>query len=145
MDAALNRRAFAKSCLCLVPLARAFSADKPETLRGKLIIQSSSAPAADTTDRGRVLLDGDQPTNKVLRDERVDGFEMEARGHFTAPGRFLIDPQHTRALLVRGQDGRLKMITYWCEVCGIRAYTPGPCVCCQAETELELRDPDDIR
>jgi len=30
-------------------------------------------------------------------------------------------------------------------VCGIRAYTPGPCVCCQAETELDLRDPDNIR
>ena len=25
------------------------------------------------------------------------------------------------------------------------AYAPGPCVCCQQYTELDLRDPDDIR
>jgi len=106
-------------CLCLLALASALAsaADlSPETLRGKLI----------------------------LHDERVDGFQMEARGHFTAPDRFTIDPQHTRALLVR-DHGRLKMITYWCDVCGIRAYTPGPCVCCQKETTLDLRDPDDIQ
>jgi hypothetical protein len=27
-------------------------------------------------------------------------------------------------------------------VCNIRAYTPGPCVCCQRETTLDLIDPD---
>ena len=48
------------------------------------------------------------------------------------------------ALLVH-QNGKLKMITYWCDVCSIRAYAPGPCVCCQKETTLELRDPDDIQ
>jgi hypothetical protein len=36
------------------------------------------------------------------------------------------------------------MITYWCDVCSIRAYTPGPCVCCQQETTLDLRDPDKL-
>ena len=117
---------------------------KPETLRGKLIIQAGQAPAVETADHHRILLDGDAPTRKVLHDERVNGFEMEARGHFTAPGHFTIDPQHTRALLVR-DGGHLKMVTYWCDVCGIRAYTPGPCVCCQKETTLDLRDPDDIQ
>ena len=51
-----------------------------------------------------VLLDknlvgvSDWVTRKVLHDPRVNGFEVEARGHFTAPGQFLVDPQHTRAL-----------------------------------------------
>jgi hypothetical protein len=147
MDASLDRRSFAKYFLCLLPLARPLTAAdniKAETLRGNLIVQSGQQPAVETPDHHRILLDGDQPTRKVLHDERVNGFEMEARGHFTAPDRFLIDPQHTRALLVR-ERGHLKMITYWCDVCGIRAYTPGPCVCCQKETELDLRDPDDIR
>jgi hypothetical protein len=90
------------------------------------------------------VLDGDAPTRKVLHDPRVNGFEVEARGHFTAPDKFLIDPQHTRALLVR-DGGKLKMITYWCDVCYIRAYAPGPCVCCQKDTDLDLRDLDDIR
>jgi hypothetical protein len=30
-------------------------------------------------------------------------------------------------------------------VCSIRAYAPGPCVCCQKDTDLDLRDLDDIR
>ena len=34
------------------------------------------------------------------------------------------------------------MVTYWCEVCAIRSYTPGLCVCCRDETTLDLRDPD---
>jgi hypothetical protein len=34
------------------------------------------------------------------------------------------------------------MVTYWCEVCAIRTYTPGECMCCQENTELDLRDPD---
>jgi hypothetical protein len=94
--------------------------------------------------RALVVLDGDAPTRKVLHDPRVNGFEVSARGHFTAPGKFLIDPQHTRALVVL-DGGKPKMITYWCDVCYIRAYAPGPCVCCQKDTDLDLRDMDDIR
>jgi hypothetical protein len=36
----------------------------------------------------------------------------------------------------------VKVITYWCDVCSIRTYTPGKCWCCQQETTLDLRDPD---
>ncbi|HTP36683.1 MAG TPA: hypothetical protein VMJ75_31120 [Candidatus Acidoferrales bacterium] len=136
-----------KFCLCLLAFASTVAAaDKiqSETLRGKLIIQTGQPAAVETPDHRRIVLDGDQPTRKVLQDERINGFEMEARGHFTAPDRFTIDPQHTRALLVR-DHGHLKMVTYWCDVCGIRAYTPGPCVCCQKETTLDLRDPNDIQ
>jgi len=89
-----------------------------------------------------VILDGDEPTRQVLGDRRLNGFEVEAKGRFTAPDRFLIDPIHTRGLLVR-QGGKLRMITYWCDTCSIRSYTPGPCVCCQRETTLDLRDPDE--
>jgi hypothetical protein len=140
-----------KVCLCLLAAACTLAAAdniKSDTLRGKLIIAEGQAPVVETSDHRRIVLDGDTPTKKVLHDERVNGFEMEARGHFTAPDRFTIDPQHTRSLLVREpghEHGHLKMVTYWCDVCGIRAYAPGPCVCCQAETTLDLRDPDDIR
>ena len=75
----------------------------------------------------------------------MNGFEVEATGHYTGPDKFLIDPQHTRALVVRewrqGEDDH----AYWCDVCYIRAYAPGPCVCCQKDTDLDLRDLDDIR
>ncbi len=134
-------------CLCLLAAAvLVFAADptKSETLNGKLVIVSGQPAALETTANQRVLLDGDEPTREILTDQRLNGFEVQAKGHYTAPGRFLIDPIHTRAMMVR-QDGKLKMITYWCEVCGIRAYTPGPCVCCYRETTLDLRDPDTLK
>ena len=137
-----------RDCLCLLALAAlslsAAASPKSETVHGKLIVASGEAPILETADHQRILLDGDAPTRKVLHDARLNGFEVEATGHYTAPGKFLIDPQHTRALLVN-QGGKLKMITYWCDVCYIRAYAPGPCVCCQKDTDLDLRDLDDIR
>jgi hypothetical protein len=122
------------------------AADRPgtETVHGKLVVHAGEAPVIETAEHKRIQLDGDQPTRKVLHDERVNGFDVVARGHFTAPDKFQIDPQHTHGLLVRS-GGTLKMITYWCDVCYIRAYAPGPCVCCQKETDLELRNLDEIR
>jgi hypothetical protein len=110
-------------------------------MRGKLIVHDGQPAEVETAEHKIVKLDGDESTRKVLGDSRLNGFQVEAHGHFTAPDRFLIDPIHTHALLVR-QDGELKLVTYWCNICSIRAYTPGPCVCCQRETTLDLRDPD---
>jgi hypothetical protein len=135
-------------CLCLLALAafslHAATPPKNEILHGKLVVHSGEAPVIETAEHKRIVLDGDQPTRKVLHDPRVNGFEVEAHGHFTAPDKFQIDPQHTRALVVL-EGGKPKMITYWCDVCYIRAYAPGPCVCCQKDTDLDLRDLDDIR
>ncbi len=118
-------------------------ASKPETLRGKLTAAPGKPPSITTPDHRVVVLDGDGPTKQVLSDKRLNGFEMVAKGHFTAPDRFTIDPFHTKSMFVN-KDGHLKVITYWCDTCSIRAYTPGPCVCCQQETTLDLRDPDTL-
>ena len=112
-----------------------------ETLRGKLLLGGGKPAVVETAEHKLVTLDGDESTRMVLADRRVNGFEVEAKGRFTAPDRFLIDPIHTHGTLVR-QDGKLWMVTYWCDTCSIRSFTPGPCVCCQKETTLELRDPD---
>ena len=132
-------------CLCLFAAALAsLSAAEPHqsvSLRGKLSVREGQPATIETADRKLVTLDGDAVTRKVLGDDRLNGFEIEARGHYTAPGRFTIDPSHTHSLLVR-QNGRLKLISYWCDICSIRAYTPGPCACCQRETTLDLLDPD---
>jgi len=137
-----------RSSLCLLLLMGLglWAADrKPagpgEVLRGKLLIRDGQPAQLETADHKTMLLEGDDDTTKILGDTRLNGFEVEARGHFSAPGRFQIDPIHTHAMLVR-QDGKLKLVTYWCDICAIRAYTPGPCVCCQRETTLDLRDPD---
>ena len=93
-------------CLCLLALAafslHAATPPKNETVHGKLVVRSGEAPVIETAEHKRIVLDGDQPTRKVLHDPRVNGFEVEARGHFTAPDKFQIDPQHTRALVVHG-------------------------------------------
>jgi len=111
------------------------------TLRGKLIVREGKPATLETADHHAVTLEGDDTTSRLLGDSRLSGFEVEARGRFLAPGRFQIDPSHTHSLMVR-KDGHLKLITYWCDICSIRAYTPGPCVCCQRETTLDLIDPD---
>jgi hypothetical protein len=123
----------------------AFAADlhPGETLRGKLVLADGKPPVLETAEHKLVTLDGDEPTRKVLGDQRLNGFEVEAKGRFTARDRFLIDPIHTHGMLVR-QDGKLKMVTYWCDTCSIRSFTPGPCVCCQKETTLDLVDPDKL-
>ena len=117
---------------------------KPATIRGTLVQRAGQPPAIETSDHHIISLDGDQPTKGVLNDKRLAGFDLEAKGRFTAPDRFLVDPIHTKAMFVH-KDGHVKVITYWCDVCSIRTYTPGPCWCCQKETLLDLRDPDQDR
>jgi hypothetical protein len=110
-------------------------------VEGKLVVREGKPPALATADRGTLLLEGDPDTTKILNDKRLDGVDLRARGHSSGSGRFTVDPVHTKAMLVR-KDGRLKLITYWCEICSIRTYSPGECWCCQRETTLDLRDPD---
>jgi hypothetical protein len=137
-------------CLCVLATVLAAAAlcvasdadiHQAVTVRGKLVVEEGKPTVIETPDHQRIQLDGDNPTKKVLGDSRLNGFEVQARGHYTSPGQFAVDPIHTHAFMVN-REGHLKMVTYWCDVCSIRAYTPGPCVCCQQETTLDLRDPD---
>jgi hypothetical protein len=132
-------------CLCILAAVLLCAAAEPptQTLDGKLVIAEGQPPLLETAGHKLIHLEGDDPTRSVLTDVRLNGFTVQAKGHFTAPDRFLIDPSHTRSMLVR-QEGKLRMVTYWCEVCHIRANTPGPCVCCFRETTLDLRDPHEI-
>ena len=120
----------------------AFGADlhTHEVLRGKLLVREGKPSAVETADHKVVQLDGDEDTKMVLADKRLNGFVVEARGRFTAPDKFQIDPFHERGL-VAVDKGKVKIITYYCDTCNIRTYVPGPCACCQKETALELRDP----
>src|ERR1700691_1132458 len=133
--------------LCLLVLvsclAAAGFAEEPKavSIRGTLVQRAGKPPALETADHHIISLDGDDPTKGVLNDKRMAGFDLEAKGRFTAADQFLVDPIHTRAMFVH-KDGHVKVVTYWCDVCSIRTYTPGPCWCCQKETTLDLRDPD---
>lgn len=88
---------------------------------------------------GAVKLSGDEPTMGVLADDRLINADFEALGQRVDAGQFKIAPIHTRSLFVHQQGKRL-MVTYWCDVCYIRTYTPGKCWCCQKDTELDPRE-----
>jgi len=135
----MRRRSFLLSgCLLAVSFAEE---KKSATIRGMLRQFPGKPPAVETPDHQIISLDGDEPTKRVLNDKRLAGFDLEAKGHFTTPDQFQVDPIHTKAMFVH-KDGHVKVITYWCDVCSIRTYSPGPCWCCQKETLLDLRDPD---
>lgn len=129
--------------LALATAACLAAAPPADSVQGKLVQQPGKPPAIETAGGKRIELDGDEPTLGVLRDQRLAGFDLKAKGHFTAPGRFQVDPIHTRSLLVH-KDGHHLLITYWCDTCSIRTYTPGLCWCCQKETTLDLRDPETL-
>ena len=112
-----------------------------DSVTGQLI-QNKDAPAALRTDDGKtVTLTSDEDTGKVLHDPRLAGLTIEAMGHFTSPDQFAVKPIFEKNLFVLKNGNRLR-ITYWCDVCSIRTYSPGVCVCCQKWTDLDLRDPN---
>ena len=126
----------------LLALATAcFAADPPDvSLRGKLVQDSGKAPILESGNK-RIVLAGDEPTLKVLNDGRLAGSDFEVMGHFTNPSEFAVNHIHTRSLFVF-QNGRRQMVTYWCDVCYIRTYSPGKCWCCQKNTDLDPQDPE---
>ena len=128
---------FAVACLAESPKAP----DALTTVQGKLVQRENQTPAIETADHKLIVLKGDGQTEHVLHDKRLAGLEVEAKGHFTSPGEFQVDPFHTRALYAI-KNGKRLMVSYWCDVCSIRQYEPGPCWCCQRETALDLHDPD---
>ena len=120
----------------LVPL----QAETGSSLRGRLRQESGSAPVLIPDGGGAVVLEGDPDTINVLRDPRLKAEEFEVHGTAAPPDAFRIDPIHSRSLFV-WRKGRKLVITYWCEVCAIRAWTPGKCQCCQDDLALDPRDP----
>ena len=132
---------------CLIFVCACF-ADSPKavetpaaTLHGKLVQRENQPPAIETPDHKLVTLTGDGATEHVLHDKRLAGMEFEILGHFASAGQFQVDPSYTHAVHVV-KDGKRFMVTYWCDVCSIRQYEPGPCWCCQRETHLDLRPLD---
>lgn len=96
-------------------------------------------PAVLETGTGAVKLEGDKPTTEVLADKRLEGMKLRLEGERLGADGFRVGPIHTRALrVVRG--AKLLFVTYWCDVCSIRTYAPGVCMCCQDETALDLRE-----
>lgn len=121
--------------------ATAWAADEPTpvSLRGKLVQAEGEPPVLQLPDGKRVTLTGDEPTLGVLDDDRLANDDFEVLGRWLGEGRFEVAPIHTRSMFVH-QGAKRMMVTYWCDVCYIRTYTPGKCWCCQKYTDLDLRE-----
>jgi hypothetical protein len=112
---------------------------KSRSLRGILSSDAGGWPALKTP-KEVFLLDGDDPTQLVLHDQRLAGSDFEVVGQPRAPDRFAVDPIHTRSLFVY-RGGKRLAVSYWCDICYIRTWSPGKCWCCQEETRLDPVDP----
>ncbi|HXK12262.1 MAG TPA: hypothetical protein VMT70_21670 [Vicinamibacteria bacterium] len=64
------------------------------------------------------------PLAAMFADERVRERELVVRAREASSGEL----ETIRVRSVR--DGRLCDVDYFCEVCNVVAYAPGPCVCC---------------
>ena len=112
-----------------------------ESVKGKLVQRTDKPCVIKTEDGQEITLSGDEDTQKVLHDPRLDGVTLEAVGHFTSPRQFAVEPIFEKNMFVL-KDGKRLRVTYWCDICSIRTYAPGVCVCCQKWTDLDLRDPN---
>jgi hypothetical protein len=122
--------------LLLVAVWAAFA--DSQSIQGRLVQTPGQAPALEISPSKRVALGGDPDTVGVLNDKRLANARLELRGRMEQD-RFVVDPIHTKAMHVH-REGKKLLITYWCDLCAIRTYTPGICWCCQQETELDLRE-----
>jgi hypothetical protein len=130
--------------LLLLPLGgllcRGDQASAAATLRGKLLQDVNSARLR-LEDGREISLRGDKHVSAILLDERLKDATLEVAGDL-AGDELMVGPIHTRSLFVL-KDGKKQTVSYWCDVCAIRTYSPGVCMCCQEDTELQLRDDGD--
>jgi hypothetical protein len=121
--------------LCALALAR-YARAAEELLRGKL------QPQRRLESNGRTLqLEGDEPTRLVLDDERLLGRDLSVMGELIRPDHFRIVPIHRKSLFVWNKDQK-QLVSYWCDICYIRTWSPGKCWCCQEETRFDPINPE---
>lgn len=106
-------------------------------LQGSLGSGAAGEVTLNVSGRAGVRLVGDRETLLVLSDPRLTGAELGVRGRWVSPNQFEVEPFHKKSFWVY-KGGQRWLVFYWCDVCGIRTYTPGKCLCCQEETELKL-------
>jgi hypothetical protein len=112
---------------------RAIYAETGSSIRGKL--EPGEKPAIVIEGR-RIALTGDEDAMKVLSDDRLKSSDFEAQGRYDSPEHFVTSLNS----LAAWQNGKKRVITYWCSNCSVRYLVPGPCVCCGLSTGLQLRD-----
>ena len=124
----------------VTPIVRATEA-KVVPLRGRLRQPASGSPHIETPEGRRIQLDGDEPTQKVLADDRLKDTDFEVLGELQSGNRFDVQKIHIPSLFVY-LNGKRMQVSYWCDVCYIRTSSPGKCWCCQKNTDLDPIQPE---
>jgi len=85
----------------------------------------------DTSDGKFYLFLRSDSATAMFFDPRVCQRELQITARLDAEGQLEIIKVHSI------HQGRLYDIYYFCEICNITAYAPGPCHCCRQEFELK--------
>lgn len=104
-----------------------------EAIRGTLVDPGDGGTLRlALTGGGAVDLDLelDEGLDLTMRDPQLAKRLWEVRGHYQDGGRFVVEKIFTV------KDGELHRVTYYCEICHITTHEPGPCMCCQGDTDL---------
>lgn len=137
--------------LSTIPLALALIAhlsiparaqDRAITVRGRIVCLDQSEHRLDC-DKASANRFGFQATDEKLyrflptdvltamfADERIRQMELQIMGRLHAKDQLEI----VRVQAVK--EGTLHDVYYYCYVCSITSYAPGPCVCCGKDVEL---------
>lgn len=118
--------------------AGAPAAAKSTEIRGKLV-QPENGPVSLDTGSGKLEIKADKDSTMILRDTRLAPLTIALHGHPIDATHFQLDP-FFRKPIYAVKNGKELLVTYYCDVCSIRYYTPGRCVCCQQETRVDLHD-----
>ena len=101
------------------------------SIRGTLVAPVDGEPLQLILTDGRTVeLELDEGLDLTMRDPQLAKRLWEVRGQLEDSGRFSVEKIFTV------KDGELHRVTYYCEICHITTHEPGPCMCCQGDTDL---------
>jgi hypothetical protein len=125
------------SLILLAPFSRVAAKDDNAPLvilRGYVRCLDGACNAFELTatdQKHYTFLDGDELAG-IFLDSRVRSRELQITSRLHAKDRLEIIK--VKSIV----QGRIHDLYYFCEICNITAYVPGPCPCCR--NELELRE-----
>ena len=88
-------------------------------------------------DGRRFFLSDKDPRKAIFEDGRVRNELLRITVRQDEEGRLALLLVHTL------KNGRIYLPHYFCQVCNITAYAPGPCWCCQAEFEFREKETEE--
>jgi hypothetical protein len=105
----------------------------PVTIRGRIVSldPQQGKPFAFKAENGRLYrFLADDVMTDIFADERVRDRHLQITGQLHKEDRLEL----TKVQSLRG--GKLYDLYYFCDVCNITTYAPGPCPCCRKELEF---------